>query len=214
MALNPAIQVGVMTDSTPPVIMASACPRLIVLQASPTAWAPAAQAVATEMLGPLAPRWMDIIPGAMLPISRGMKKGLHRLGPFSRTVWAVVSSISRPPSPQPVITPTRGPFFFVDGQTGAFQSHPGTGHGKGDEPFRAFGILFRKELLGIETVYLAGDLGGEFGGVETCDFADAGPAFKQCRPGFLHADSKRRHQSQTGNDNPSFQQSVPFDNEN
>jgi len=31
-----------------------------------------AQAVATEELGPLAPNWIEIIPGAMLPMIMGM----------------------------------------------------------------------------------------------------------------------------------------------
>ena len=85
----------------------------MILKESPTAWDPAAQAVASDMLGPLAPKRIEIMPGAMLPINKGMKKGLTRLGPF-RWMLRIVSSMKRrPPRPHPVITPMRSPLSSV-----------------------------------------------------------------------------------------------------
>ena len=71
----------------------------MILYESPTAWAPAAQAVATEALGPLAPNWIEIMPGAMLPIIMGMKKGLTRLGPLPLYFNAGVFQYRKAPQP-------------------------------------------------------------------------------------------------------------------
>ncbi len=49
---NPPTASGVITDSVPPAIAASASPYWIMRYASPTAWAPVVQAVAVERLGP------------------------------------------------------------------------------------------------------------------------------------------------------------------
>ncbi len=113
MALKPAMQEGEMTASVPPVIMASARPSWMILKESPTACAPAAQAVANDRFGPLAPKRIEIIPGAMLPIIMGMKKGLTLRGPFAWMLRMVSSMNRRPPSPQPVTTPMRGPLSAV-----------------------------------------------------------------------------------------------------
>jgi hypothetical protein len=44
---------------------------------------PVAQAVTTELTGPLAPKAMEMLPAAMLLIIMGTKKGLIRRLPFS-----------------------------------------------------------------------------------------------------------------------------------
>ncbi len=76
-------------------------------EASPTAWAPVAQAVTTEWLGPLKPWRMETWPEARLIRDEGMKKGLTRRGPFSCSSIAVASMVPRPPMPEPMITPVR-----------------------------------------------------------------------------------------------------------
>ena len=102
-----------MVDSTPPAMIASASPRWIIFQASPMLWLPVAQAVTTELLGPLAPKRMEICPGASFTMSMGMKKGEIRPGPFSRrTLWKD-SIVVNPPSPAPTTTPTRSAFSGV-----------------------------------------------------------------------------------------------------
>ena len=54
-AAKPATLIGVIADSAPPQIIASASPRWMILKLSPMAWAPAEQAVAVAEFGPFAP---------------------------------------------------------------------------------------------------------------------------------------------------------------
>ena len=142
MALNPPTARGVMVASTPPVMMASASPRWIIFQASPMLWFPVAQAVTTELLGPLAPKRMEICPGASFTISMGMKKGEIRPGPFSsRTLWKD-SMVVNPPRPAPTTTPTRSAFCGRYFELGIFHGHDGRGHGILDKNIHAPGSLF------------------------------------------------------------------------
>ena len=57
--------------SVPPASMASASPRWMARKASPMAWAPAAQAVVGEAMGPRAPVRMETQPAAMLGRNAG-----------------------------------------------------------------------------------------------------------------------------------------------
>src|ERR1043166_628943 len=84
-AAKPATLIGVMADSAPPQIIASASPRWIILKLSPIAWAPAEQAVAVAEFGPLALCRIDTWPEARLTIADGMKNGETRTGPPSRS---------------------------------------------------------------------------------------------------------------------------------
>src|ERR1035441_7965215 len=76
----------VMTASEPPAIIASASPRRMTFAASPIAWADVAQAVAVAEFGPFAPVWIETRPEHMFTMRPGMKNGLIRRGPFSRTI--------------------------------------------------------------------------------------------------------------------------------
>src|SRR5210317_2480473 len=76
MALKPPTANGQIVDSLPPVMATSQSPRLIERKASPTAWVPAAQAVVTERLGPLAPFMMEICPALRLEMTMGIKNGV------------------------------------------------------------------------------------------------------------------------------------------
>ena len=110
---NPATPRGVMADSAPPQIMASALPICSRRKASPMALEPAAQAVATAELGPLAPSAIAARPVAMLGIIIGTVKGLTRPGPLPSRTWAWVSIVSSPPTPEPMLTPIRSALASV-----------------------------------------------------------------------------------------------------
>src|SRR6059058_6552772 len=85
MAAKPATDIGVMADSAPPQIIASASPRWIILKLSPIACAPAEQAVAVAELGPFALCRMETCPEARLTMADGIKNGETRLGPSFRS---------------------------------------------------------------------------------------------------------------------------------
>src|SRR5206468_10094203 len=61
-AANPATLMGVIADSAPPQIIASASPRWMILKLSPIACAPAEHAVAVAELGPFALRLIETQP--------------------------------------------------------------------------------------------------------------------------------------------------------
>ena len=102
-----------MTASEPPAIIASASPRRMAFAASPIAWADVAQAVAVAEFGPFAPVWIETRPEHMFTMRPGMKNGLIRRGPFSRTILCVSSMSGSPPIPEPMHTPTRSAFSGV-----------------------------------------------------------------------------------------------------
>ena len=87
MALKPPTAKGQMVDSLPPVIAMSQSPRLTERKASPTAWVPAAQAVVTERLGPLAPYTIEICPALIFEMTMGIKNGVIFRGPRSKEIW-------------------------------------------------------------------------------------------------------------------------------
>ena len=110
MAANPPTPIGVMAASDPPTIMASAAPRLMISNASPTACAEAAQAVDVARFGPLAPSLIDTCPAARLMIAAGMKNGEILRGPPSSRFWCSRSMVPKPPIPDAMNTPTRVAF--------------------------------------------------------------------------------------------------------
>src|SRR5207237_3712359 len=75
MAANPPTLIGVIAASDPPAIIASASPRRMISNDSPTACAEAEQAVQVARFGPLAPKRIDTWPAARLMIEEGMKNG-------------------------------------------------------------------------------------------------------------------------------------------
>ena len=77
-----------MQDSVPPANMMSASSRWMILKASPMALEPVAHAVATQVLGPLSPKAIEIAPGAIftMTVSREPNQGLRRTSvPVYRT---------------------------------------------------------------------------------------------------------------------------------
>ena len=106
MAHKAASASGVTADSLAPAIMATASPRRMVSKASPTAWAPEAQAEVMAKLGPRAPTAIEICPAAMSAIIIGTVKGLTRSGPRSTRTWCASSICCRPPIALATSTPT------------------------------------------------------------------------------------------------------------
>ena len=104
-AANPAIPIRQQAASAPPAIITSASPYLIILEASPIAWAPVEQAVTTEWFGPLNPYLILTCPDNKLINAEGIKKGLIFLGPFVSSKRVVLAMVSKPPIPEPSITP-------------------------------------------------------------------------------------------------------------
>ena len=92
--------------------MMSASPYWMALKASPMALAALAQAVATAVLGPRRPYWIETWPLAALTISLGMVKAETLSGPFSSSRECWVSISFRPPMPEPRITPQRKRIFL------------------------------------------------------------------------------------------------------
>ena len=104
---NPASAMGVMAASAPPTITASAAPSRMSRRPSAMAWADAAHAVLTHVLGPWALKSMDMWPAAMLGIIIGMKYGLTQSGPRPNSLLCCSSRVSRPPRPALMQTPRR-----------------------------------------------------------------------------------------------------------
>src|SRR3990167_223703 len=72
------------------------------------AWALAAHAVVVQQLGPLALKNIDTYPAAMLLIIFVMKNGDRRPGPFSARMCTVLTYVSIPPIPEPMMVPVSG----------------------------------------------------------------------------------------------------------
>ncbi len=111
-AVNPPMAKGVMTASAPPHSAASAYPWRMRRNASPTAFAPPAQAVTTAEECPLKPVSMEIRPAAMFVITIGMKKGETRSNPFSMPRACSLSIVSNPPMPEDTTTAQRALSVF------------------------------------------------------------------------------------------------------
>ena len=83
-APKPPTPMAQMAASEPPAIMASAAPRRMISNASPTACADAVHAVHVAEFGPFAPKRIDTWPEARLMMALGMKNGEILRGPPSR----------------------------------------------------------------------------------------------------------------------------------
>ncbi len=114
-AANPAIPIRQQAASAPPAIITSASPYLIILDASPIACAPVEQAVTTEWFGPLKPYLILTCPDNKLISADGIKKGLTFLGPFAFSNSVVLAMVSKPPMPEPRITPVLFFWFSLCG---------------------------------------------------------------------------------------------------
>ena len=99
---KPAMLIGVIAASAPPHSIASASPRAMMRNESPTAWAPVVQAVAVAELGPFAPHRIETWPEAKLTIVAGMKKGETLRGPPAISFECSRSITSKPPIPLPM----------------------------------------------------------------------------------------------------------------
>src|SRR5687767_6997464 len=114
-AANPPTLIGVIAASEPPAIIASASPRRMISNDSPTACADAEHAVQVARFGPLAPKRIDTCPAARLMIDAGMKNGEIFRGPPASSASCSRSMLMKPPIPEPTNTPTRPAFSSVIG---------------------------------------------------------------------------------------------------
>ena len=142
------------------------------------------------------------MPGAMLEIIMGTKKGLTRPGPRSAITWQVSSSKERPPIPQPTTTPVPSAVVSSMVRRCVFQGHAGRGTGKGGEEVGFGGQLARQKIVGHKPLDLSGDAGLKAGGIEAGDRPDAGSAAAKAVPGRSGADPQRGDQSNSGYDDP------------
>ena len=74
---------------------------------SPTPWEPAAQAVATQKLGPVQPSFMPMRAAVALGIIMGTSMGLTRDAPLLNRMCSWASWVISPPTPVPATTPQR-----------------------------------------------------------------------------------------------------------
>ena len=107
MRAKAAMAMGTTTASAPPARTASAVLSRMSRAPSPMAWLPAAQAVATQMLGPVQPSSMATMAGVALGIIIGTRNGVTRSGPRSRSSFSWSSIVPRPPMPTPATTAQR-----------------------------------------------------------------------------------------------------------
>jgi hypothetical protein len=98
---KPAWPISSSAFSVEPAMIAVQSPRRIVSAASPTQDVPVEQAVTTQMLWPMAPVSMAIIPDVESTSELAMKVGETRSGPrsFRTSSWSFI--ISWPPLPEP-----------------------------------------------------------------------------------------------------------------
>ena len=104
---KPAIDVGVLAASVPPVTTASASPQAMRRAAYPMACVPAAHAVQIVSLGPLKPNRIEIDAPAAFAIIIGTRNGETRRSPFSIRIATCSSRVWMPPTPVPKIVPMR-----------------------------------------------------------------------------------------------------------
>src|SRR5665213_2458600 len=106
-AANPAMPKRHTAASVPPHTMTSASSSMISRAASPIACAPVEQAVTTAWFGPLNPCRIETLPEARLIRFAGIKNGVSRRGPLSRSVNVPSAMPGRPPMPEPIMQPVR-----------------------------------------------------------------------------------------------------------
>ena len=104
-AQKPPTPSAVIQLSVPPEIIISASPFWIILNASPRACVPAAQAVVVHEFGPLILNIIEIWPDAIFTISIGIRKGVILEGPLSSMTLCCSSMILKLPMPEPTKTP-------------------------------------------------------------------------------------------------------------
>ena len=105
--LKAAIVNPLRVDSQPPATTASASLRATIRAASPIECAPVAHADEIEKPGPCAPSRMAIVPAAALGIIIVTKSGETARSPRSSHTLHCASMVSRPPTDDPMRTPSR-----------------------------------------------------------------------------------------------------------
>ena len=99
--------------SAEPAITVCTSPRRMISAPSPTQFVPVEHAVTTQMLWPMAPVSMAIIPDVESTSPLAMKVGATRPGPFSRRTSPFSIISVWPPAPVPYTTPMSSRFSSV-----------------------------------------------------------------------------------------------------
>ena len=193
MAANPPTPMGVMAASVPPAIITSASPYLMTRAASPMECALVVQAVQVASFGPLALLRMLTCPAARFTMAAGIKNGeILRGPPFSRLECSR-SMTSKPPMPEPMLTPVRSATFFIlHLEVGHAQCLIAGGDGQMNKARHLARLFFLDELQWIEVLYLGRNLAGELRSVKRGNALHAALARQQRRPHLGGVVARRR----------------------
>src|SRR3954451_21519138 len=99
--------------SVEPAMIVWTSPRRMISAASPIEFVPVEQAVTTQMLWPIAPVSMAIMPEVESTRPLAMNVGATRLGPFSARIFQLSIMRFWPPAPEPNTTPMSSRFSSV-----------------------------------------------------------------------------------------------------
>ena len=156
---KPAMPIGVIAASVPPVTMTSASSCWMALKASPMALAALAQAVATAVFGPRRPYWIETCPLAALTISLGIVKAETLSGPFVQISRECCASISfSPPMPEPRMTPAAEGIFLGEIQARIAHRVDAGHQGELREAVEPLFVLGRDIVAGRPIVDVAGEI--------------------------------------------------------
>ncbi len=110
---NPACATSSSGISLEPEMIVCTSPRRMISAASPTQLVPVEQAVTTQMLWPMAPVSIAIIPDVLSTRPFAMNVGATRLGPFWSSTCQLSIISDWPPAPEPNTTPMSSRFSSV-----------------------------------------------------------------------------------------------------
>ena len=135
-----------------------------------------------------------------MPRNMGMKNGLSRLGPAVRTVSIPASSVSAPPMPDPISTPTRSALLASIVRPDASRASSAARDRVVRVAVCTASVLATQALRCVETLDLGSERGFVAGGVETSDGSDPGLAGHDGGPGARQVITERRNGSCAGDD--------------
>ena len=200
MLTRPANMAGVIAASVPPQMTTSASPARISRRASSSAYAPLAQASALALTGPCAPTSMATSQAGMLVREEGTKceRARSALGGQQPAYGGLDGVEAGDGGVDDHADP--GGVAGVDGEPGVGDRLAGGDHRELAEPGHP-SQLFAGEVFGRrEAPHLGGDPGGQRGGIEGGDRADARLAGQQALPGAVAVETERRDGTDASDD--------------
>ena len=197
-AANPPTPMWQTAASAPPVIIASAAPRLMISNESPIACADAVHAVHVARFGPLAPKRIETWPAARLMIAEGMKNGEILRGPAFEVGAVLLLDGGEPADARADEHADARRQRRVDRQLRIVHRVLRSRDGELNEDVHLLQFLLFDELQRIEVLHFAREPCRKGRRVETRDRADAAGARAQRIPVRLSAHADRRHQTHAG----------------